>query len=113
LRGWGFSFLQQFLDTVPCCITRGIGVEYIATGLGADSHVTGFSKMMTCMSGGHRMCKFIHRMLRVEQNVEMLERGSSVERPQTGEQRMFTGQCGVERIIALSINKNLPKLLEI
>lgn len=81
----------------------GIGIEYIFTGLGAVSHVTGFSKMMTGLPGGDRM-------QRVEQNVEMLERGSGVKRPQVGGQRMFVGHYG--KIITLSINKNLLKLLE-
>lgn len=40
------------------------------------------------------MCELIHRMLRVEQNMEMLERGSSVKRPQVGEQRMLAGHYG-------------------
>lgn len=71
-----------------------IGIEYISAGLGAVSHVTGFSKMMTGLPGGDRMCKLIHRMQRVEQNVEMLERGSSVKRPQVRGQRMFAGRCG-------------------
>lgn len=39
------------------------------------------------------MCKLIHRMQRVEQNVEMLERGSGVKRPQVRGQRVFAGHC--------------------
>lgn len=64
-----------------------MGAEYMFSGLGAVSCVTGFSDMMAHIPGGDRMCKVIHRMQRVEW-------GPSVKRSQMREQRVFPGYCG-------------------
>lgn len=71
----------------------GIGIEYIYSLVQVLSHMSLGSKTMTGLPGGDRMCKLIHRMQRVEQNVEMLERRSGVKRPQVRGQRVFAGRC--------------------